>query len=60
MISEKIRNENIEDNSTLHVSPVLRWLASAVSYIFHPLFIPTYVFLFLLKALPYEFADITE
>ena len=60
MISEKTKTENIKDNSTIHVSPILRWLASAISYIFHPLFIPTYVFVFLLKVLPYEFADITE
>ncbi len=34
--------------------------ASLLSYIFHPLFIPTYVFLFLMKQFPYEFADITD
>lgn len=39
---------------------LLKKLASAISYIFHPLFIPTYVFLYLMKAFPYEFADISE
>ncbi len=40
--------------------PIVRWFASMISYLFHPLFIPTYVFLFLMKAFPYEFADITD
>ena len=36
------------------------FLAKIVSYVFHPLFIPTYVFIYLLKQFPYEFAGITE
>lgn len=34
-------------------------LAKVISYVFHPLFIPTYVFLWLLSRFPYEFAGIT-
>jgi hypothetical protein len=61
MISEKtIQTENLNETSKRLVSPILRWVASGISYIFHPLFIPTYVFLFLMKAFPYEFADITD
>jgi hypothetical protein len=61
MIPEKtIQLENSNNSSDNMGGSVVKWLASAISYIFHPLFIPTYVFLFLLKAFPYEFADITE
>lgn len=34
--------------------------AKLISYLFHPLFIPTYVFSFLIYQFPYEFAGITE
>jgi hypothetical protein len=61
MITEKtIQVENRNSNTLRMGSSLLKWPASAISYIFHPLFIPTYVFLFLLKAFPYEFADITD
>ena len=43
--------------STTH--PVLRFLAQVVSYVLHPLFIPTYIFLLLMTLFPYEFAGIT-
>ncbi len=39
------------------------WLnipAKIISYIFHPLFIPTYIVVFLVYQFPYEFADITD
>ncbi len=48
------------------VSPVVTrslWLrlpAKFISYILHPLFVPTYVFLFLVYQVPYEFAGISE
>jgi hypothetical protein len=46
--------------STLSTShPLLRFLAKVVSYILHPLFIPTYIFLLLMLLVPYEFAGIT-
>ena len=41
-------------------TPVLRVPAKLVSYLLHPLFIPTYVFFFLICQFPYEFAGITE
>jgi len=33
--------------------------AKIISYVFHPLFIPTYIFIFLICQTPYEFAGIT-
>jgi len=46
--------------STLPTShPLLRFFAKVVSYILHPLFIPTYIFLLLMLLFPYEFAGIT-
>jgi len=38
----------------------LKILAHFVSYILHPLFIPTYFFLYLLQVVPFEFASITD
>lgn len=34
-------------------------LAKLISYVFHPLFIPTYIFFFLMQQVPYEFAGIS-
>ncbi|MGR9856851.1 hypothetical protein ACUOG4_22930, partial [Escherichia coli] len=34
--------------------------AKVLAYLFHPLFVPTYFFAFLMVAYPYEFAGITE
>lgn len=39
------------------------WLsipAKIISYVFHPLFIPTYIFLFLVLQFPFEFTNITD
>jgi hypothetical protein len=33
--------------------------SNIISYVFHPLFIPTYIFLFLVFQFPYEFTNIT-
>jgi hypothetical protein len=41
-------------------SKSLRFLAQFVSYVFHPLFVPTFFLLFLIQVVPYEFASITE
>jgi len=38
----------------------LLFLAKFLSFVFHPLFIPTYFFLYLTQAYPYEFAGITD
>ena len=38
----------------------LTFPAKLISYLFHPLFIPTYVFIFLVYQVPYEFAGITD
>lgn len=48
--------------TTDHPQPsfFLRIAAKVISYVFHPLFIPTYIFIFLMYQFPYEFAGITE
>lgn len=38
----------------------LRIPAKIISYVMHPLFVPTYIFLFLVYQVPYEFAGISE
>ncbi|MBU3743181.1 MAG: hypothetical protein FGM61_01360 [Sediminibacterium sp.] len=57
------------DNSTHQITnkelerKTPKWLsicAQLISIILHPLFIPTYVFLFLMQVVPYEFAGITS
>ncbi|NCT93186.1 MAG: hypothetical protein GXC72_02075 [Chitinophagaceae bacterium] len=49
----------MEQSATGKYPLALRLPAQVVSYVFHPLFIPTYIFIFLMKELPYEFAGIT-
>lgn len=39
---------------------IVKYLAHLLSYIFHPLFIPTYFFLYLMQVLPFEFVGITD
>ena len=39
---------------------ILKYIGQFISYIFHPLFIPTYFMLYLMTTLPYEFIGITE
>jgi len=46
---------NLEHKQSLGISIP----AKIVSYVFHPLFIPTYIVVFLIYQFPYEFADIT-
>ena len=38
----------------------INYIANAISYVFHPLFIPTYFFIYLMYLMPYEFAGITD
>src|SRR6478736_7017858 len=47
---------NISTKQHISLSTVF---AKVLSYIFHPLFIPTYVFFWLLIRFPYQFAGIT-
>jgi len=42
------------------INPILTLSAKVISYLFHPLFIPTYIFLFLVYQFPYNFTNITE
>ena len=39
---------------------IVQYIAYLLSYVFHPLFIPTYFFLFLMQVLPFEFVGITD
>ncbi|MEI8141267.1 MAG: hypothetical protein WCG90_00225 [Chitinophagia bacterium] len=39
---------------------IVKYLAHLLSYVFHPLFIPTYFFLYLMQVVPFEFVGITE
>lgn len=39
---------------------IVKYIGHLLSYIFHPLFIPTYFFLYLMQVLPFEFVGITE
>lgn len=38
---------------------MVKYIGNFISYIFHPLFIPTYFLLYLIQNIPYEFAGIT-
>jgi len=38
----------------------LKYFAQFISYIFHPLFIPTFFFAFLMYTLPYKFEGVTD
>ena len=49
-----------DQSATYQPSVLLKFPANVISYVFHPLFIPTYVFLFLVYRFPIEFTGITE
>lgn len=54
--------------TTLHIDQeqrtthplLIRGIAKLLSYLFHPLFIPTYIFVILMWQMPFEFAGITQ
>ncbi len=52
--------EEMPAGNTLRQPQPLRILAKIISYIFHPLFIPSFVFIWLIYRFPYEFAGLTE
>jgi len=45
---------------TTFTSKLTTIIAKIVSYVLHPLFIPTYVFMYLVHQFPYEFVGITD
>ena len=55
-------NATLESQSTPpKFSDRLKWIfGQVVSIIFHPLFIPTYIFCLLMEAIPYEFSGISQ
>lgn len=53
-------NSNEQNNSNSNPSIWIKIPSQIISYVFHPLFIPTYIFIFLVYKFPYEFASITE
>ncbi len=48
-----------EDSIAIKQPTLLRVIAKIFSYVFHPLFIPTYIFLWLIIQFPYAFAGMT-
>jgi len=68
MISETSTNSNTHQKEPLDNNSVagVQWnfvvtgFAKMVSYLFHPLFIPTYFFLYLMQYYSFEFAGITD
>ena len=53
-------NNLTEQRETIHQPKGLRFFAHLVSYLFHPLFIPVYVILFLVKEQTYLFGGLDE
>ena len=51
---------NYKESSSKTTSGALPVLAKLVSYLVHPIFIPTYFFVYLMWQFPYGFAGITE
>lgn len=49
----------IKQELPVYSSKAYQLFGKLVSYIFHPLFIPTFVFFWLLQRFPYEFSNIT-
>ncbi len=49
-------------NSTMEKNQhkIVKYIAHLLSYVFHPLFIPTYFFLYLMQVLPFEFVGISD
>ena len=61
-ITASSENAMLESQSTPpKFSDRVKWIfGQVVSIIFHPLFIPTYIFCLLMEAIPYEFAGISQ
>jgi hypothetical protein len=53
-------NKEIIKEEVKHVTPVLKWPANFLSYIFHPIFIPIYVIAFLVFVHPSYFSGLSE
>lgn len=51
----------MQSTQAYHAPKTLQFIAKLISYIFHPLFIPTYIFLFLVYKFPFAFQiDLTH
>ncbi len=50
--------EDLKNEQQTNYSKFWILVCKIISYVFHPLFIPTYIFLFLMWQFPYEFAGI--
>lgn len=51
---------DFSNTSNKSSNTMLRFIAKIVSYLVHPIFIPTYFFIYLMWQFPYAFAGITE
>jgi hypothetical protein len=54
------REQSAMNESVAYTSSALKIFAKIVSYVLHPLFIPTYIFLWLVKRFAINFAGITQ
>lgn len=52
-------DQSLDYNENAYQSPALKILAKFISYILHPLFIPTYIFIWLTWRFPIHFDNIT-
>lgn len=52
-------DQSLDYNENVYQSPALKILAKFVSYILHPLFMPTYIFIWLTWRFPIHFDNIT-
>ena len=52
-------DQSLAQNDVIHQQPLLKIIAKIISYILHPLFIPTYIFIWLAWRFPESFAGIS-
>jgi hypothetical protein len=45
----------INDSPPVEQPPLIRWMATLISYIFHPVFVPVYVVMFMVYLHPFQF-----
>ena len=59
-VNEQYQLKEISISSNSPQSALIKFLAYLVSYVFHPLFIPVYITLFLIRVHPYLFAGMND
>ena len=56
LVDEKNQLLEIRNNDLPQQPAIVKWLAKIISYLFHPVFVPVYIVLFMLYLHPYLFA----